>query len=60
MKMQCVKQFIENENYKAALLGAKDFRIGVSQNNGLLWHEHTSVMLDLSFISQLGKTRHYV
>lgn len=33
MKMQCVKQFIENENYKAALLGAKDFRIGRKNEN---------------------------
>jgi hypothetical protein len=54
MKAQDVRNLIAQENYKAALRGAKDFRIGVSKDQRSVMSRAYECFNFPSFYEQLG------
>jgi hypothetical protein len=55
MKAQDVRNLIAQENYKAALRGAKEFRIGVSKEQRSVMSRAYDCMVHPDFYRQLGK-----
>jgi hypothetical protein len=55
MKAQDVRNLIAQENYKAALRGAKDFRIGVSKEQRSVMSRAYDCMVHPEFYRQIGK-----
>jgi hypothetical protein len=55
MKAQEVRNLIAQENYKAALRGAKDFRIGVSKEQRSAMSRAYECMVHAEFYRQIGK-----
>jgi hypothetical protein len=54
MKAQEVRNLIAMENYKAALCGAKDFRIGVSDEQRSVMRRGYECMVHAEFYLQIG------
>jgi hypothetical protein len=55
MKAQDVRNLIAQENYKAALRGAKDFRIRVSKEQRSVMSRAYDCMVHPEFYRQIGK-----
>ena len=55
MKAQDVRKQMAAKNYKAALYGAKDFRIGVSQEQRSVMRRAYECMVHPEFYRGLGK-----
>ena len=54
MNIQEVRKFIAAENYKAALRGAKDFRIGVSKDQRSVMARAYESIVHPDFYQQIG------
>ena len=54
MKAQDVRKLIAEENFKAALRGAKDFRIGVSPEQRSVMRRAYESIIHPSFYEQIG------
>jgi len=55
MKAHAVRQFIADKNYKAALLGARTFRIGVTAEQRSIMSRAYEAIVHQRFYQQLGK-----
>ena len=55
MKAQAVRKLIAEENFKAALRGAKDFHIGVSKEQRSVMARAYECMIRPEFYRQIGK-----
>jgi hypothetical protein len=55
MKAQEVRNLIARENYRAALHGAKDFRIGVSREQRSVMARAYECIVHPDFYRQIGK-----
>ena len=54
MKAQAVRQFIADKNYKAALLGARTFRIGVTAEQRSIMSRAYEAIVHPRFYQQIG------
>lgn len=55
MKAERVRSLIAQENYRAALSGAKDFRIGVTKEQRSIMARAYECMVHPDFYRQIGK-----
>ena len=55
MKAQAVREMIAVKNFKAALNGAKDFRIGVSSEQRSIMRRAYECIIHPDFYRQIGK-----
>jgi len=55
MKASKVRELVKAEDYKAALQGAKDFRIGVSEEQRSVMRRAYECMVHPEFYRQIGK-----
>lgn len=55
MKAQDVRRYIQQGDYKKALLGAKDFRIGVTREQRSVMRRAYEAMVHPEFYRQIGK-----